>query len=252
MLYKPRFTILDETDDSIVISKPGGFFVHQPENGFRVPRDKVVLQNLRDQIRCEVYPIHRLDSATWGILLLAKSKNAASELSQAFQQTALKDYFGICRGWLPLSGQIDIPLLSDSSENWQESLTYYKRIKHFEIKEILIGKRYSDVRYSLGCFRPVTGRFHQIRRHLNRVSHPIIGDGNHGDSHYNRYFRELTGIAGLNLWAHRLSYFCPFRNQQITIYDQISPRWYQLGQFLNFDFKEFMLTNHYWCQIDLA
>lgn len=252
MHCQPRFVILDETPSTLVISKPGGFFVHQPENGFRVSRDRVVLQNLRDQIGCEVYPIHRLDSATWGLLLFAKSKRAASELTQSFQNTAVKDYFGICRGWLPNEGQIDKFLLSDSSDNWLESLTYFKNMKNFEDKNNQVGKKFPQVRYSLGLFRPITGRYHQIRRHLNRISHPIIGDGEHGDSRYNRYFRDQTGIAGLNLWAFKLSYYCPFRNQQITIYDQISPRWHQLSRFLDYDLAEAMLQDQKWCQFDLA
>lgn len=225
---KPTFEIIDETPESLCICKPAGFFIHQPEDrSFRVPRENIVLQNLRDQVGYPVYPIHRLDAATSGLVLFAKSGDFASELTRSFLATADKHYLALCRGWLPDEGQIDTPLLSDSSDKMQECVTQYQTLARIEFTEP-VGKKFPYARLSLVWAKPLTGRFHQIRRHFNRISHPIIGDGSHGDSHYNRYFREKYGLPGLNLWAYYLSYHCPFRDKKIEIHHPMPPRWKQI------------------------
>lgn len=222
------FKILDETDYSLCLSKPEGYFVHQPENGgFRVPREKLVLQNLRDQLGYKVYPIHRLDSATRGLLLFAKSPESASTLTQSFVSSSEKFYLALCRGWLKDRDCIAIPLQSDSSDELLPCLTYYLTLRQIELP-YSVGKRFHSARLSLMLVKIQSGRYHQIRRHFNRISHPIIGDGEHGDSHYNRFFREYSGFPGLNLWAFHLRYDCPFRKQRISLFDTPNERWQYL------------------------
>jgi tRNA pseudouridine65 synthase len=70
-----------------------------------------------------------------------------------------------------------------------------------------VGTRHATSRYSWLEVEPRTGRFHQIRRHMNRISHPVIGDASHGDSRHNRFFRETLGISGLCLRAISLQVF---------------------------------------------
>lgn len=214
------FSILFQDQDYIAINKPAGFHVHPPErNGDLVPRRKIVLQQLRNQIGQKLYPVHRLDVATSGVLLMALNSQAASRLCSEFQKNRVqKTYWAIVRGYLPEAGTIDLPLESDSSNEMLPCLTEYKTLKKIELP-FQVGKKYKTARYSWLEVFPKTGRFHQIRRHMNRISHPIIGDCDHGDSHHNRFFREELKISGLCLMARKLCI------QDLELEAPISYRW---------------------------
>lgn len=199
--------------------------MHQPENqGFKVSRDKLVLQNLRDQIGYKVYPIHRLDSATKGLLLFAKSPRAASKLTSYILNSSEKFYLSVNRGWLPDQDKLEIPLESDSSLGLLKCETRYITLDRIQIEKPA-GKKFPTARLSLALVQIKSGRYHQIRRHFNRISHPVIGDGEHGDSHYNRFFRENFGFQGLNLWFFKFRYECPFRKKVVTLLDKPNERW---------------------------
>ena len=191
----------------VVIDKPAGYHVHPPEtNAHKVPRKKIILHQLRDQIGQYVYPVHRLDVSTSGVLAFALNPEKAKELCSYFEnQQVKKTYWACVRGHMDPLGLIDIPLESDSSDAWQEARTDFKTLKTIELPEA-VGKKHSTARYSWIEVYPRTGRFHQIRRHMNRISHPVIGDAQHGDSKHNRFFREKLGISGLCLRAMSLEF----------------------------------------------
>ncbi len=214
------FSILFQDHEIVAINKPAGFHVHTPErNGEKVPRSKIVLQQLRDQIGQRLYPVHRLDVATSGVLLFALNSEAAGRLCAEFQKNRVeKTYWAVVRGFMPDSGVIDHPLESDSSNKLLPCLTEFRTLKKIELP-FAVGKKYSSSRYSWLEVQPRTGRFHQIRRHLNRVSHPIIGDCDHGDSHHNRFFREHLKISGLCLMAREI------KIQELTVEAPLSYRW---------------------------
>jgi tRNA pseudouridine65 synthase len=92
-------------------------------------------------------------------------------------------------------------------------MTLLRRLKTLEIPEA-VGKKHDTARFSLLQLQPITGRFHQLRRHMNRISHPIIGDVAHGDGHQNHYFAEKMGVTGLCLRAHFLSFSHPQRPEE--------------------------------------
>ncbi len=203
-----QFQIIRQERDWLVIDKPEGFYVHPPESGvYKVPKSKIILHQLRDQIGQYVYPIHRLDVATSGILLFALTKEKAHELNELFlKQKMKKTYWAIVRGWPnPEEGEINLPLESDSTGELRESKTIYKTLHKIEWPD-QVSPKYKAVRYSWLEVYPQTGRYRQIRRHMNRISHPILGDGDHGDSHHNRYFREQKGIHGVCLRCVGLSW----------------------------------------------
>lgn len=212
-----EFRLLDRSENWVALMKPAGFHVHPPEDStHRVPRDKVVLYQLRRQLDQFVYPVHRLDAGTSGVLLMALNSEAASHLAQQFQNRKVrKVYHAVVRGWTPESGEITQALELDSTGVPAESHTSYRRLGRCEFPEA-VGKRHPTARYSLVQAEPHTGRFHQIRRHMNRISHPIIGDAMHGDSKHNRFFREQKGFAGLCLKAHRLEFLSPDRGQVVV------------------------------------
>lgn len=216
LVFQPHFDypiespleILFENQDLIAIDKPSGFHVHPPEDPqHRTSKDFVILYKIRDQISQKVYPIHRLDVGTSGVLLFAKNSEAASQISKLWTTSPpLKKYLALVRGEFPNAHTCETPLLSDSSDQMLEALTDFRCLSRTELKNTNIGKRYPHSRYSLIEAFPRTGRYHQIRRHLNRLSHPLIGDRYHGDSHHNRYFREVLGIPGLCLRAMALEF----------------------------------------------
>jgi tRNA pseudouridine65 synthase len=219
-------SVIFEDSHYIAIDKPPGFHVHPPENSqWKVPRELICLYWVRNYLNSYVYPIHRLDAATGGVLLFGKQSEAAGRVQLLLQnQEVEKKYMAVARGYCPDEGQIDKPLLSDSSDLMQESLTLYKTLARVELP-FAVGKKHSSSRYSLMEVEPKTGRYHQIRRHFNSLSHPLIGDIKHGDSHHNRFFRQELAIPGLLLHSFSLSFAHPYTNVDIKIEIQWSERW---------------------------
>lgn len=200
-----KLDVLFQDENIVVINKPSGLHVHQPEIARRrVPREMTVLWTLRQQIDRFLYPIHRIDVGTEGVLVMALSSEVAGQYQRELQEgNAKKVYKAICRGWLPESLRIEVPLERDSTSTLVDAVTEIRLLGKVE-KPYSIGKRYPTARYSLIEARPLTGRWHQIRRHLARSAHPIIGDREHGDTHHSRYFREELGLPGLWLRADSL------------------------------------------------
>lgn len=216
----------------MVINKPTGFHVHAPEhNPEKVPRSKIILQQLRDQIGKIVYPVHRLDVPTSGVLIFALSSEAARNVADALQlATSQKVYWAVVRGYLSPEGVIDVPLKSDSSQEMLPALTKYKTLHRIEIPQA-IGTKHATSRYSWLEVKIETGRFHQIRRHMNRISHPIIGDAEHGDLRHNQFFRDRLLIPGLCLHCLEISF--EYQGEMKTIKADPPAKWQKLKMFFN-------------------
>lgn len=210
--------ILFKDEHLVAIDKPSGFHVHPHETPrFRVSRDRVCLYVLRDLLGQFVYPVHRLDAGTSGVLVFALSSDGAREMAQLFnQKTIHKTYHAVVRGWAPESGVIDLPLEQDSTGELAAAKTLFKRFSTIELP-FAVGKRYPNSRYSLVEAKPITGKYHQIRRHFNRITHPLIGDSEHGDSRHNRFFREQLGIEGLCLKAQTLEFTHPWTGEALKL-----------------------------------
>lgn len=229
-------SILFEDRDFIAIDKPPGHHVHPPENSqWKVPRHLISLYNVRDYLSAYVYPIHRLDAATGGVLLFGKHPEAASKMQQLIQKQWIeKQYLAVARGFTPPSGIIDRALQSDSSDLMQPSLTHFKTLATIELP-YAISKKHATSRYSLIHVEPKTGRYHQIRRHLASLSHPLVGDIKHGDSRHNRFFREELNITGLLLHSFELSFQHPFTGNSLTIKTSWSLRWKTIFKLFQFN-----------------
>ncbi len=201
------FKVLYQDENLIAINKPAGYHVHPPEyRPEKVPRHKIILHQLRDQVGQRLHPLHRLDVATSGVLVFALNPEAASGLGGKFQRQEIdKTYWAVIRGYVPDEGVIDRELESDSSGLMVPASTRFRTLQRLEIPEA-VGLKHSSARYSWVQVKPETGRFHQIRRHMNRISHPVIGDSDHGDSRHNRFFREKLGISGLCLRAMEMRF----------------------------------------------
>jgi len=209
----PPFDILYEDEILIAINKPPGILVHRTA----ISQDKrFVLQELRNQIGQRVFPVHRLDRGTSGVLLFAKNKEAASALGAQLRTKSIKkEYLAIVRGHPPDDGTIDYPLSKEAHKEARRAITRFKMLQK-AVVEKAVG-RYETARYSLLKLEPETGNRHQIRRHLAHLRHPIIGDKKHGDNKHNKFFKEYFGIGRLLLHASVLVFLHPISEKEVKI-----------------------------------
>ncbi len=220
-------TLLYQDEYLIAINKPAGFHVHPHENPLhRVSRDKICLYQARRMMGGQhVFPVHRLDAATSGVLLFALSSEVARLICHQFaQRIPQKTYHAVVRGFTQPEGSIDLELELDSTGEKVPARTVYKTLAYLELPHP-VGKKFATARYSLMEIYPETGRYHQIRRHFNRISHPLLGDAVHGDSHHNRFFREFLGISGLCLKATRLDLPHPVSGIKLSIKAPPCEKW---------------------------
>ena len=203
--------ILFQDDRLVAIHKPSGLLVHRSELDRHETRFAVQL--LRDQLGRHVYPAHRLDRGTSGVLLFALDKDTARLVSGQFErQHVAKTYLAVVRGHPPESGHIDHPLSrrrddaewvgEKASEAAQPAVTDFRRLATCELPHAV--DRYPTSRYALVELYPQTGRRHQLRRHLKHISHPIIGDATFGKGRHNRLFQTLFGSTRMLLACTRL------------------------------------------------
>ncbi|WP_110692772.1 pseudouridine synthase [Salinicola halophyticus] len=204
----------------IAVAKPPGMLVHR--TALARGETRFVMQTLRDQIGQHVYPVHRLDRPTGGVLLFALDSDAAAALSLAFtEQQMTKRYLAVVRGWGPETVSVDAPLREEDGTRpkaempAQAALTHFRRLATVEIPVAV--DRYPHSRYSLMEARPETGRRHQIRRHLAHCGHPIINDAKHGKGLHNRYFRDHLDCPHLLLAAVFLQFRHPFEGRTLTL-----------------------------------
>ena len=209
----------------VAINKPSGLLVHKS------PIDKnetrFALQEVRNQIGQYVYPIHRLDKPTSGVLLFALSKEIAQVLGEAFRNNEIqKEYIAVVRGYVCEKGFIDYPLkqmLDTKAEKErgitkeeQEAQTLYECLATVELPYTV--SRYPVARYSLVRLMPQTGRKHQLRRHMKHIHHPIIGDTKHGRGEHNKLFREKFECHRLLLHAVKIIFEHPVTKKNIVIH----------------------------------
>ena len=216
--------ILYQDEHLVAINKPSGLLVHKS------PIDKseteFALQKVRDQIGQYVYPVHRLDKPTSGVLVFALSSNVAGLLSEQFKCHSIqKEYLAVVRGYTKDKEFIDYDLKvildkkadKDRSQNKepQEAQTYYERLKTMELPYPV--SRYPVARYSLVKLFPKTGRKHQLRRHMKHILHPIVGDTKYGRNEHNNLFREKFDCHRLLLHASKISILHPMTNKELVI-----------------------------------
>ena len=209
------FSILYTDDHYVAIDKPPGILMHRT----RISEDTVfVVQLLRDQLDQRIYPVHRLDRATSGVLIFGKTPEAASRLGiQVMDQSVEKKYRAIVRGWTPESGTIDYALDDpESGKGRLPAVTHYTRLGTSVI-DAPIGLRYPTARFSLVEARLETGRRHQIRKHFAHLNHPVIGDKRHGDVKQNTYFRNVFSMTRMLLHASELAFKHPFTDEHLCI-----------------------------------
>ena len=193
--------VLYRDDALVVVDKPSGLSVHRGDD----QGSTFALNLTRNAIGQWVYPVHRLDRATSGVLVFALSSEHARTLQDSFStRTVHKTYLALVRGTPPECGVIDSSMAKREGGPDVESVTEYETLF------------VSDVRLSLVEARPRTGRRHQIRRHLRRIDHPIAGDVKYGNGADNRRYRAELGLYRLALHAKRLSFVHPTSGARVS------------------------------------
>ncbi|MEE1675627.1 tRNA pseudouridine(65) synthase TruC [Agarivorans aestuarii] len=236
-----QLPVLFEDDFYIAAYKPVGLLVHR--SWIAKEASQFALQILRDQIGQYVYPVHRLDRPTSGVLIMAKSSEAARKLSEQFAAQHIdKQYLAVVRGYIEGEHQLDYPLKekldkmvdakAQQDKPAQSALTFYSGLQKAELP--YPSGKFATSRYSLVSLKPKTGRKHQLRRHMHHLSHHIIGDTSYGDGRHNRLFREL-GLPGLWLFSKQLSFLHPYTDKKIIIDCPLPERWKQLFKLMSWN-----------------
>lgn len=215
--------LLYQDDALVIVDKPPGLAVHRSH--LVGDDDDYLIDRLRAQIGGTPYLAHRLDRATSGVLLVAKSREIAAELGrQLMERSVGKDYLAVVRGWPEESGCIDHPLSGASLKGpVREARTHWRRLATVEVP--LAMGRYPQQRYSLLAVSPETGRYQQIRRHFAHASHHLIGDTTHGRGDHNRLFRIHWSVHRLLLHAWRLSFAHPLTQERLTVQAPLDANW---------------------------
>ncbi len=228
--------ILYQDSSILILYKPSTWFVHPPENPRfrRGLKRRTCVQWLLDQHQIRAFPAHRIDAGTNGLLVFGQTKEAVAHLNAQFKNHEIdKTYHAVVRGWMKeKEGLINLDLELDSTGQLVSCETFYKTMSEIELP-FQVTPPFSTTRYSWLQVKPRTGRWHQIRRHMNRVSHPVIGDREHGDSHHNRFFRDHLKIDGLCLSAVRLEFTHPQTLERVIFESPVSDKWSQLGEVFN-------------------
>ncbi|MCS4227810.1 pseudouridine synthase [Sphingobacterium sp. BIGb0165] len=205
--------ILYEDESIVAINKPHGLLVHRSS----IARDtsEFALQLLRDQLGKTVYPAHRLDRKTGGVLLFSLNKETDQYLQKSFQEHQIdKKYLAILRGFAPEEGLIDYPLKKENG-TIQEAQTSFRLLAKSEL-DIPFGK-FATSRYSLVEANPLTGRMHQLRRHFAHIFYPIIGDRPHGCNKQNKFWKENYQMDTMLLHASELTFKHPLSGETVHV-----------------------------------
>lgn len=205
--------ILYSDEHLIAINKPHGLLVHRSSIAAEV--EEFAIQLLRNQIGQKVYPAHRIDRKTGGVLLFALDKQTEIAMQKQFAENRIsKKYLAIVRGHTPDAEDIDYPLRKENG-TLQEAFTSYRTLMRAELN-VALGK-HATSRYSLVEATPQTGRMHQLRKHFSHIFHPIIGDRTHGCNKQNKLFKEQWAMETMLLHAASVNFEHPVTGEIVII-----------------------------------
>ena len=188
-----------------MIHKPAGILVSG--NTFKTIANALVqnlqISNLPDATKPQ--PVHRLDYATTGILLVGKTSSTIRALNKMFEDKKLeKTYYAITIGEMNDRGVITSEIDSKQSQT------------NYTLLEAVSSKRFGKL--NLVQLKPQTGRRHQLRKHLSSIDNPILGDKEYGIENL------ILNGKGLYLHAYSLHFIHPFTNKQVYLKDEFPQR----------------------------
>lgn len=213
------------------INKPHNLMVH--------PSDKnnedrpTAMYILKEQLQKWIYVTHRLDSKTSGAILFAVNAKVQKKINAQFEKRLNKKiYYAIVRGYADDRGVIDYDLTNTKGKT-QSAITSYETVARTEI-DLAFGD-HATSRYSLLKVMPETGRYHQIRKHLAHINHPIIGDRPHGCNKQNKLFKTHFKSTDMFLHAWSLTFMHPKLEEDVTIQANFQPAFSKMLKTLEFE-----------------
>lgn len=221
--------VLHLDDDLVAIDKPCGLLVHP--SALDAHESQCALHQMQAQLGQPLWPVHRLDKGTSGVLLFARHREAARHWGQLFESGQVhKRYLALVRGWPAQEGLTDYALARDpelpsTGQPRLEAATRYRCLARFEWP-FQVDPRHTGSRYALMQIEPLTGRRHQIRRHFKHLGHPLIGDTTHGKGDHNRAVAAWLGVR--RLWLHAWQLRID-GNPALIIESPPGPQWEALG-----------------------
>lgn len=226
--------IIFEDEYILCVNKPNNVLVHHAHLSRNVADEDSLLQLIEAQKALKVYPIHRLDRKTSGIILLAKQKEYVADFQSLFtNNTIQKAYYGVVRGFSPETKIIDSPVKGRDAKVHKDALTELNTLAKITLN--IPVKPYDSSRYSLVELLPKTGRMHQLRVHMNKISHPLIGDAKYGDKNHDLMYENKFGFNNLFLHAGQLEFSHPFTNEKMVLKATFPKDW--LSLFDKFDWS---------------
>jgi tRNA pseudouridine65 synthase len=215
--------VIYEDASVLAVNKPAGLLVHRSK--IAADEDDFLLDRVQSQVGSALFLAHRLDRATSGVVLLAKSREIVGELGRQFMaRSVIKRYLAVVRGWPDAEGVIDYPLpdVRDHAPR-KPALTRWHTLATATLP-MALGK-YPEQRYALVEAQPETGRYRQIRKHFHHVSHHIIGDTSHGRGDHNRLWRMHFQMHRLLLHAWRLELMHPVSGTALPLQAPLDETW---------------------------
>ena len=221
--------IIYQDNYCLLVTKPNNVLVHHAHHSRNKIDEVSLIQLIENQFGKRYYPIHRLDRKTSGIILLASKREYVVSFQALFTNNEIqKIYYGVVRGFSQEHLIIDSPVKGRDALVYKDAETQLKLLDKI-ILEIPV-KPYKSSRYSLVELKPKTGRMHQLRIHMNKVSTPLINDAKYGDKNHDLMYAEQFGWRNLFLHAGSLEFIHPFTNQKLTLKSSFSEDWIQLFQ----------------------
>lgn len=219
IIYQDRYCLL--------VSKPNNVLVHHAHHARNKVNEASLIQLIENQFSKRFYPIHRLDRKTSGIILLASKREYVASFQTLFINNKIqKVYYGVVRGFSKENIIIDSPVKGRDADVYKEAETHIKLLDKITL-DIPV-KPYDTSRYSLVELQPKTGRMHQLRIHMNKVSTPLINDAKYGDKNHDIMYGEQFGWKNLFLHAGSLEFTHPFTEEKLILKSSFSEDWIQL------------------------
>ena len=202
---KIELDIVYEDDDIIVINKPRGMVVHPAVGNASGTLVSGVLHHIGKDTTSNIRPgiVHRIDKDTTGLLVIAKTDKAMLSLQKQIQdRTMHRTYYALVHGTVSSDGMIDKPIGRSEKDRKKQAIDVKNAktaITHYEV-----ANSYKD--YTLLKCKLDTGRTHQIRVHMQSISHPIVGDKTYSNK------KEKFKLDGQLLHAYKLEFIHPSKN----------------------------------------
>jgi tRNA pseudouridine65 synthase len=207
-----KLKVVVQDKNYIAVHKPSGFVTYADS-----PGQKGAKEILEKQIGKKLFPVHRIDKDTCGILVFALSDMVARELTALFHSRVVKkQYLCVVHGQTAEKGVIDTPLEKHKEKGSEPAVTEFTRLGAIEVEWEGEKRSYSLVRCEMK-----TGRYHQIRRHMKSIGHPLCGDPEYGNGWDNREFEKRFGVTRTLLSAVAVNF--PDRAKQQMVRLKTSP-----------------------------